>query len=539
MYKTLIKKQLAELNSFYYNNRKTGMRRSKAGIVGCIILYSLLFLFLAVMFAGFAFLVCDTLTEMKLDWVYFAMFSIMAILLGTFGSVFNTFASLYKAKDNELLLSLPVTPSAIIISRLIGVYAMSLLYSSLVWIPAVIVYWIEAAPSVLSVVYSILLMFVITFLVLVLTCILGWVVAVISVKLKYKKLLSLAASLIFFGAYYWVCFNMNTFIEQFLLNGAKMSDGIRNNLYPVYLLGRAAAGDTVSMIIFTAAVAVLTALCYLVMIRTFTSLVTKTPKETRVEYKETALKSTSVKKALFSRELKLLTSSTTYMMNTCLGMVMMPVIAVVLFIKRAQIPYIFTVFNLIEQIKDPVSFLTVMFTVLLFALICMDAVTAPSISLEGKNIWILQTLPVSPYEILKAKEQLHFRLNVFPACILAGAAGYLLGLGVLNTVLIIALSVLYILFIADTGLWLNLLKPNLNWTNEVVPIKQSMPIMILLFGGWVFAVILGGIFFMLQLKFAVSGSTYLICVAVVLVILIRVFDHWFKTKGSSIFATLS
>ena len=32
----------------------------------------------------------------------------LAIVLGAFGSVFNTYSSLYLAKDNDLLLSMPI-----------------------------------------------------------------------------------------------------------------------------------------------------------------------------------------------------------------------------------------------------------------------------------------------------------------------------------------------------------------------------------------------------------------------------------------------
>ena len=41
----------------------------------------------------------------------------IALALGIFGSVFNTFASLYQAKDNDLLLSLPIPIYAIILKE--------------------------------------------------------------------------------------------------------------------------------------------------------------------------------------------------------------------------------------------------------------------------------------------------------------------------------------------------------------------------------------------------------------------------------------
>ena len=54
---------------------------------------------------------------------------LLAVLLGAFGSVFNTYSSLYLSKDNDLLLSMPIPVRSIMASRLLGVYLMGLMYS--------------------------------------------------------------------------------------------------------------------------------------------------------------------------------------------------------------------------------------------------------------------------------------------------------------------------------------------------------------------------------------------------------------------------
>ena len=40
--------------------------------------------------------------------IYVAVMSLIALMLGVFGSVFNTSAALYLPKDNDLLLSMPI-----------------------------------------------------------------------------------------------------------------------------------------------------------------------------------------------------------------------------------------------------------------------------------------------------------------------------------------------------------------------------------------------------------------------------------------------
>jgi len=89
-----------------------------------------------------------------MDWLYFALMGLIAILLGSFGSVFNTYSGLYLAKDNDLLLSMPIPVGVIMTARLLVVYIMGLLYSGVVIIPAAAVYLIKVSAAVGSVIGS-------------------------------------------------------------------------------------------------------------------------------------------------------------------------------------------------------------------------------------------------------------------------------------------------------------------------------------------------------------------------------------------------
>ena len=63
--------------------------------------------------------------------------------MGVIGSVFNTYASLYQAKDNDLLMSLPIPALYILLIRVAGVYIVGLFYQLLVMIPTAIVYFFK------------------------------------------------------------------------------------------------------------------------------------------------------------------------------------------------------------------------------------------------------------------------------------------------------------------------------------------------------------------------------------------------------------
>ena len=143
MLSVLLKKQLTEIFRNYFYNPKTNKARSKAAVAAYIVLFAVLMVvILGGMFTVLSAALCTPLTAAGLDWLYFALMALLATLLGAFGSVFNTYSGLYLAKDNDLLLSMPIPVNTLMASRLLGVYLMGLMYSGVVMLPAVIVYWV-------------------------------------------------------------------------------------------------------------------------------------------------------------------------------------------------------------------------------------------------------------------------------------------------------------------------------------------------------------------------------------------------------------
>lgn len=95
MLKVLLKKQLFELNRNFFFDPKKGTLRSKASSTAFIVFYILLMVgVLGGMFSFLAASLCPQFVSLGYDWLYFSMMKLIAIMLGIFGSVFNTYASL-------------------------------------------------------------------------------------------------------------------------------------------------------------------------------------------------------------------------------------------------------------------------------------------------------------------------------------------------------------------------------------------------------------------------------------------------------------
>ena len=96
MTKALLKKQMREVFAWVYRNRKTGQNRSGKGLVGYILLYLVLFAYLGYLFYIMGDALCAPLTEAGFGWLYMALMGLVGVALGVFGSVFNTYTSLYQ-----------------------------------------------------------------------------------------------------------------------------------------------------------------------------------------------------------------------------------------------------------------------------------------------------------------------------------------------------------------------------------------------------------------------------------------------------------
>lgn len=537
MLKTLLKKQLAEIFKSWIVNRKTGKGRSKAGVIGLGLLFAFLMLFMLGMFFLLAWGMGGGLFGTGMEWLYFALFGAMSILLGTIGSVFNTYAGLYLAKDNDLLISMPIPPRTILASRLLGVYLMSLLYSALVWLPAQLCWWIWGSPTVLSVVFGLLLTPVIALFVTVLTCLLGWLVALLAGKLKNRSFVIVLLSLVFVGLYYTLYFRMSDLFKSLIAHSEQVGAAIRvwGNL--LYQLGRAACGRTLPLLIFTGVTLALAAVTVLVLSRSFLWLATRSGGGKKAVYRVQEAKQQGVLRALLGRERRHFTSSAAYMLNCGLGLILLPAAGVFALVKRAELD---TLRQLLQAAAPAVpAGLPLIAAGLLCAIVSMNFISTPSVSLEGKSLWIVQSLPVTARQVLDAKLLLHVLANLLPAIVTPVLLGLALRFDALSIVLLTLVLCVFVWLSGLVGLRLGVKKPSFNWTNETTPIKQSLnPLLVWLLGTAV-AITIPGLYFLLG-YFGVSVDPML-CLGLWLALLTALSllsQRWLDTKGAAIFDAL-
>ena len=533
MLKALIRKQYMECFRTYFVNMKTGKPRSKAGIAGMFLFFTALMLVLCGTFFGMSYLVSNQLFAMDMDWLYYVLLGLMSILLGTFGSVFSTYSTLYMAKDNELLLSMPIPPAKILFTRMTLVYGLSLLYSGCVWLPACICGWIFGSVSALAVVYQMLLLFVIALFVSVVTCILGWLVALVASRIKNKSMAVVIASLVFFGGDYYVCFNMMNLIQKLLMNVEALGEGIRRWVNVIYQLGWAAAGSTSSMLIFTGVTLVLFGLCYTVLSGTFLRITTRT-QGGRSHTGKVSVKTSGLSAALLGRELRRFVSSPTYVLNAGMGIVLLLLLSAFALVKKDAMDVMLATVG--EIAPFAASVLPMVIVVPVGFCVGMNFISTPSVSLEGKTLWILHSLPVTGRQVLRAKLGLHILLNLVPMLLAVAVLGWCLGLSGWTVVLCGLFFVMLNWFFGAFGLTLGVLRPNLQWTSEAMVIKQGLNSFIVVMLAFLIplAVAFGGF-----LTVDILGTEgYFAAVAVLFGVLSFAMTRWLDTRGARRFEQL-
>ena len=477
MLKILLRQRLEMLGVWF-----TGaMRKNKKQSNGKLIAFSLLMVY-ALGALGFLFWhIFDTLAKpfhmFGLDWLYFSLAAVMSFGLMFVGSVFTAKAQLYEARDNDLLLSMPIKPSHILLSRLFLLFVINFVLDMLVAVPCLLVCSQYGMLSAWGLAAYIILFLLLPLLTLAVGALFAWLLSLATARVQRKSLVTTLLSFAFLGLYMYFSMNMNNLLLSLAADASGLAVSL-SALAPVYWIGIAIADGSVPALLGAAAVMLgAFALMYALLSATFIKTATD-KRGTRVRPVAEAASFGSARSALLRREMTRFLNCPPYMLNAGLGSVVALAAAVLLIVKRAA------VMQLLAMIPESAELINVLAVCALCVMASMALYTTPSVALEGKNIWIVQSLPVDCREVLRAKLRLHNIFSIPPVAAAAVAAAVLLRPTGIMLVCFMVLPVLFCLFMGLFGLVENLRHPALDWTSETQAVKSGVGVMITMFGSW-------------------------------------------------------
>ena len=306
---------------------------------------AILFALLGVYVAGALFItvgamfhaLCAPFFDGGIGWAYFALAGLFVFSLCFVGTVFMVQAQIFAARDNDLLLSMPIKPPAILAGRLFALLVVEYIFAALVIIPVfavlIITGYISHLP-VLGVVFFFAASILLPLASLAVGCLFGWLISLITSRMRNKNVLTFILSIVFVGFYFFlssgIMGNMNTLIE----NGEEIAEAVRRSVYPAYQMGISIAdGSILSFLIFAVCIIVPFALVYMLLSASFMKLATGGRTAKRIQYKEKALKVSGAYNALVLRELRLFLTTPMYILNAALGALASLVLAGVLIVS--------------------------------------------------------------------------------------------------------------------------------------------------------------------------------------------------------------
>lgn len=87
---------------------KTGKQRSRVGTFGYTLLFAALMLLVMLSFGSMALPLAVTLVPQGLDWLYFVLMELSALTVSVLASAFTSYGHLFRCRDNQQLLALPI-----------------------------------------------------------------------------------------------------------------------------------------------------------------------------------------------------------------------------------------------------------------------------------------------------------------------------------------------------------------------------------------------------------------------------------------------
>jgi ABC-2 type transport system permease protein len=401
------------------------------------------------------------------------MMSVTCVVL-FFTTIFKVKGTIFGFKDYDMVMSLPISTSGVIISRLIILYSINAIFVIIFMVPMMLAYAILMVPSPLFYLYGIVALLFIPLIPIVVSSVIGTIVAYIATRFRHNNLLTILLTMGLLGAIIGFPFTLVNQKEQQLVDMSKAVSAQVNTLYPLAGLYTKAVVeyDVIALLTFILismiAFLIYTILVKAVFIKLNTAIMTGSYRKKFVLGK---VKTSSPLHAFFNKELKRYLSSSNYVINTAFAVVMFTMGTVALF---------FVDLNPLINAGLPAGAVTYAVPVFLFFCVGLCCTTMSAISLEGKSLWIMKSLPVEPKTIYKAKIAVNL-LVLSPCLIDAFLLGLALKMSIWQSLVLVFMAAACGVGISLYGILVNLRFPNFNWSNELIIIKQSTACMITVF----------------------------------------------------------
>lgn len=436
--------------------------------------------------------VAQALVEMGLPEAVPLVAVLVGAVAGAVAAFLKTNGVLFGFKDYDLVMSLPVSTTAVVLSRIASLYAMSLAFGLLAMVPAFAVYAGCAGVSAAGVLCMALSVVLAPLLPLSVAIVLAVLIAAVSARFRHANIvviaLTLAATLAaVFGSI--ALSSQSDDLAALTALGTQLTAQIASVFPPAaWAAAGIVQGDLLRFFAFVAANLAVAGVVLALVVRLFVPvnalLASSRPSGAfSFDGKRGAagLKASTPFRALVAKEARLLAATPVYLMNSCIGFVLVLVAALAVWVG--------TVTGLMSPDALPPELAPFVGALLPWALafFCViSSTTAASVSLEGSARWLMLTAPVPASTVLGAKAAVNLMVAVPVVAVSAALLAVALPLDPLSVVALFVVPLASSLLAAFGGLALDARRPRYDWTTVYEPVKRGLPVFGVIVGGMAF-----------------------------------------------------
>ncbi len=386
---------------------------------------------------------------------------------------------LFAMKDYDHVMSLPVKKTDVLISRLVCIYLANLAFALPVVIPGTVVLFVMDGFSLAVLGVTLAGMIFSPLLPMAVAIALSTLLTALTARFRYKNVLQIILGVLLFLGVMIASFSFSysSSAQETVDMNAVYSMLVGKIYLPALLIDTTLSGGVWGIFAFMgislATVAVFVLIVALCFDRVHEAL---SARAAGVRYTAQSVRGGSVFSALVKREFKRLFSASGYFINALCGTILLLVAAVVLLFLGPDV--------LFGQTEEAIPLSMFAYAGAGFAFFCigMSNPAASALSLEGKTREQLFVLPVAPRHVLLAKALPTFVCNA-PAGLIFSVIFCLRFEADLLCWILTPLSILlFSAFCALGGIFLNYKFPKYDWSNPTMVAKNSVPVMICVFG---------------------------------------------------------
>ncbi len=486
-FRTLLRVSIQSMLLSSTNARGRSRKKAATGVSAMIII-AFLGLYLSGLYSS---MLMDVLAPVHMEILVFIFMGIFALVGGLLFTTFAVKGVVFGGRDNDLLLSMPVPASMIMASRVTAIYLENLLFSIFVLLPAGVVCAVMTQSGVghspLFWVRLLLAALALPLLDTALSVLLGALAAFLSAKVSRGALGQNIAMGVFLAAVFYLSFNLSGMLGSLSANAG----GVMASLSwaaPLLWMGEGIMGDWPLLLAFAASCIVPFALVVFGLGRVYRRAVTAfAARSAQSNYKLSAQSASSQKKALLRKEAQRFFGTPMYFWNAGMGLILLLAAGVASLVMRDRL------LAFLDLAGDSFPLLPMAAAVMGFCL-CTCPIAAPSVSLEGKYLWILREAPIADSALLWVKVRFQLLLTL-PCTVIAGVClTAALRLPLWQGAALLLAALLFAVGHAMFGMLMGLTFPKLDAVNETVVVKQSLastlamfvPMAVLGAAGWLY-----------------------------------------------------